>query len=207
MGSGYLYDLAGSGLGAMTMYNSPTYTSAGSASYLTFDGSSQYLLSPNLASLFSTVAFSYEIWIQVPTDNGCVIVENGSPTLNTNWYDTNMEIVSGEFRTGFWAGVQANLDSGAFPRSSWVQCVETYDGTTLTSYVNSSQTASTSVSRIAPYQNGLGLYLALFAGCPTNMGNGSYLAGNLGQFKVYDRALAANEVLENFSASRGRYSL
>jgi len=41
----------------------------------------------------------------------------------------------------------------------------------------------------------------------TNMGNGSYLAGDWSILKIYNRALSQSEVNQNFQATKGRYGL
>jgi len=99
---------------------------------------------------------------------------------------------------------------GAVTRNQWQQYVLTYDNatTTLRGYINGSTTTSTSVTRLVPWENGAPqLYYALMVADSTNMGDGSSLAGDWAVCKIYNRALSAAEITQNFDALRGRYGL
>lgn len=201
-------DISGQGLGAATLYNSPTYTSAGAGSYFTFNGSNQYVFTSNLVSKFnspSNPATTLEMWTYVPTDNGGMVAENGSATLDGGWYDSQMEIDSGTMNVRMWN--LSAVSAGTYNRSTWNQTVMTYDGTTVRSYLNAVAGATTTGTRQTPWANGFNLYYGLMAPSATNLGDGSYLAGRWSVFKVYNRALSAAEVTQNYNALRGRYGL
>ena len=204
-------DLAG--LGASTLYNTPTYT----GDYLTFNGSTQYLQTTNLISKFtspSNLNLTLEIWVYAASDNGVIIDELGQTAISpaAGWRDSNMEIVSGSAKMALWNGATTNITTaGTFSRSQWQHCVLTYDGTTLRTYINGIAGATSTFARHVPWIDGgagsTNLYYGLFNGDTTNQGDGSYLAGNLGQFRVYTRALSASEVVQNYQASKPRYGL
>lgn len=201
-----LSDISGQGLGASTLYNSPTFTSAGQSSYFTFNGTNQYLFTGNLVSKFnppSTVTL--EMWSYAASDNGDLIVEEGTVGIDAGWYDSQQEIVSGTLKMRMY-----NLSAvtvGTYNRSTWNQTVLTYDGTTVRSYLNAVAGGTTTGTRSAPWSFGYNLYYALMAATITNLGDGSYLAGRWSVFKVYNRALTAAEVTQNYNALRGRYGL
>ena len=206
-------DLSSSGLGASTLYNTPTYTGG----YLTFNGSSQYLLTSNLVSKFnspSNTTLTLETWVYAASDNGVVVDELGQTAISpaSGWRESNIEIVSGSTKMGLWNGSSPNTTTaGTFLRSQWNHCVLTYDGSTLRTYLNGVVGATSTFTRLVPWISGGGgstnLYYGLFNGDTTNMGDGSYLAGNLGQFRVYTRALSAAEVTQNYTATKTRYRL
>ena len=201
-------DISGQSMGASTLYNSPTYTSAGAGSYFTFNGSNQYVFTSNLVSKFnppSNPAVTLEMWTYAASDNGGMLVEEGSPGLDAGWYDSQQEIVAGDLKMRMYN--LSTLSAGTYSRSTWNQCVLTYDGTTVRSYLNSVAGGTTTGSRSAPWSYGYNLYYALMAPSATNLGDNSYLAGRWAVFKVYNRALSAAEVAQNFSALRGRYGL
>lgn len=201
-------DISGQGLGAATLYNSPTFTSAGQSSYFTFNGTNQYVFTSNLVSKFnspSNPATTLEIWTYAPTDNGGMIAENGSPSLDGGWYDEQMEIDSGTMNMRMWN--LSAVSAGTYNRSTWNQSVFTYDGTTFRTYLNAVAGATTTGTRQAPWSYGYNLYYGLMAPSATNLGDGSYLAGRWAVFKVYNRALTAAEVTQNYNALRGRYVL
>lgn len=209
LGSGStLTDISGQGLGVSTLYNSPTFTSAGQSSYFTFNGTNQYVFTSNLVSKFnspSNPATTLEMWTYVPSDNGGMVAENGSAGLDVGWYDEQMEIDSGTMNLRMYN--LTTVSAGTYNRSTWNQTVMTYDGTTVRSYLNTVAGATTTGTRQAPWSYGYGLYYGLMAPSVTNLGDGSYLAGRWAVFKVYNRALTAAEVTQNYNALRGRYGL
>lgn len=203
-----LTDISGQGLGASTLYNAPTFTSAGQSSYFTFNGTNQYIFTSNLVSKFnspSNSSVTLETWTYAATDNGDIIVEEGSPSLDAGWYDSQQEIVSGSLKMRVWP--LSSVTAGTYNRSKWNQSVLTYDGTTVRSYLNAVAGGTTTGTRQTPWANGYGLYYALMAPTGTNLGDGTYLAGQWSVFKLYNRALSAAEVTQNFNALRGRYGL
>lgn len=203
-----LTDISGQSMGASTLYNSPTFTSSGASSYFTFNGTNQYIFTSNLVSKFnspSNSAVTLETWTYAASDNGDIIVEEGSAGLDAGWYDSQQEIISGSLKMRLWA--LSSVTAGTYGRSTWNQSVLTYDGTTVRSYLNSAAGGTTTGSRSTPWASGYGLYYALMAATATNLGDGSYLAGRWSVFKLYNRALSAAEVTQNYNALKGRYGL
>ena len=202
-------DISGQGLGASTLYNSPTYTSAGAGSYFTFNGSNQYVFTGDLITAFnppSNLPVTLEMWSYAASDNGCLIVEEGTSTPDGGWYDSQQEIVAGDLKMRMYN--LSALSAGTYNRSTWNQTVLTYDGTTVRSYLNTVAGTTTTGSRQAPWNYSYNhLYYGLMVGTATNLGDGSYLAGRWAVFKVYNRALTAAEVTQNYNALRGRYGL
>ena len=204
-------DLAGSGSGNTTIYNTPTYTSANTASYLTTNGTNQYLLTPNLVSKFnspSNKTYTLEAWIKTSSDNGVIVTEQGTLPINSGWHDSVMEIASGNLRVSHWtASGVVNLLVGAVTRNVWQHYVSTYDGTTLKGYINASTTTSTATARQAPWEYSGSLWYGIMLADVTSLGDGTYLAGDFAQFKLYNRALSAAEILQNFNATKTTYGL
>lgn len=201
-------DISGQGLGASTLFNSPTYTSAGTGSYLTFNGTNQYVFTSNLVSKFnspSNPATTIEMWTYATSDNGGMVAENGSSTLDGGWYDTQMEIDTGAMNMRMWN--LSAVSAGSYNRSTWNQSVFTYDGTTFRTYLNNVAGQTTTGTRQTPWANGYNLYYGLMAPSATNLGDGSYLAGRWSIFRVYNRALSASEVSINYNMNKGRYGL
>lgn len=203
-----LTDISGQSMAASTLYNAPTFTSAGQSSYFTFNGTNQYILTSNLVAKFnspSNSALTLEMWTYAPSDNGGLVVEEGSAGLDVAWYDTQQEIVSSSLKMRVWN--LTPVTAGTYNRSTWNQTVLTYDGTTLRSYLNTVAGGTTTGTRQVPWGIGYGLYYALMATSGTNMGDSSYLAGRWSVFKVYNRALSATEIAQNYNALKGRYGL
>ena len=210
-----LNDISGQGLGASTLVNNPTFTSSGASSYFDFNGTNQYIWTGNLLSKFnppSNSNLTLEIWTYAPTDNGDLIVENGTNTLDDSWYDSQQEIVSGVVKMRVYEVPPTSpgvfVTAGTYNRSTWNQTVLTYNGTTLRTYINAVAGGTATGTRLLPWNYGeKGLYYSLMAPTIANMGNGGYLACSWSVFKVYNRALTASEVTQNFDALKVRYGL
>ena len=208
-------NIAGTAPGAATIVNGPTFTSSGTGSYFTFNGSTNVIYTPNLISLFNSPVnenVTLETWVRTSSDNGVAVSEQGNSPISTGWHDSQVEIVSGSLHVRVWTmPVEPNLTVGSVTRNQWQQYVMTYDSatSTLRGYINGSTTTSqTGVVRLSPQEgNAPQLYYTLMYQDSTSLGDGSSLAGDWSVFKVYNRALSAAEVTQNFNALRGRYGV
>lgn len=198
-------NLAGTAPGAATIANNPTFTSAGQSSYFTFDGSNQYIITPNLIGQSMTGNVTLECWVYTSSDNGVVVSEQGTSSPNTSWYDSQIEIVSGNLKVAMWPyTLGTGLVVGSVTRNTWQQYTMVYSAGTCRGYINGSTTNSYSVTRSF---GAAGLYYDIMGNCPTSLGDGSYLAGNWSVFRAYNRALSQAEVAQNYNVLRGRYGL
>ena len=208
-GSGTAWtDLLGRG-GSGTLVGGPTYSNSGGGS-ISFDGTDDHIVAnpTSLNSSFSSTSVSHFIWV-FPTSQGQIVVELGTTTINQNWHDSNIEInASGAFSFSTWHGSLSNKVVSANQSFNQWYCVGfAYDGTTLTAYINGASIGTTAFSRQAPYNNGNQTHYALFANDSTNMGTNAYGGGRAANFSVYNRALTATQVSQNFNALRGRFGL
>lgn len=200
-------NIAGTAPGAATLTNAPVFTSAGQASYFTFNGTSQYVITANLIGQSMSGNVTLECWVNTSSDNGVVVSEQGTSSPNTSWYDSQIEIVSGNLKVAVWPytiGAGAGVTVGAVTRNTWQQYTMVYAAGTCRGYINGSTTNSYSVTRSF---GAAGLYYDIMGNCPTSLGDGSYLAGNWSVFKAYNRALSQAEVTQNYNALRRRYGL
>lgn len=210
-----LIPYTGSVYGNTTIFNSPTFTAnaiLNQTGQLTTNGTNQYFYTGNLVTAFnspSNTSLTLEIWVRATTDNGVILAEQGSTTIDQSWFDSQMEIVSGTLRMSVWPLTSAN--AGTFSRTQWNHCVLTYDGTTLRTYLNSvaggTSTGTRQVSWINANAGSQNYYYTIMAGTGTNFGDGTYLAANFGSFRVYNRALSAAEVAQNYNATKSFYGL
>ena len=206
-GSGTTWtDLSGRG-NTGTLTGGPTYNSANGGS-IVFDGTNDYVLANNtsLNSQFSTTSVSHFMWVY-PTGAGVLVSELGQTTPNVSWHDSNIEInASGAFSFSTWHGGLTNkVVSSNLSFNTWYYVGFAYDGTTLTAYINGASIGTTTFSRQAPYNNGQQTHYALFATDGTNMGTGGYGVGRCAAFSVYNRALSAAEIQQNYNALKSRF--
>ena len=114
---------------------------------------------------------------------------------------------------GSYSFQSSELNSGSSITSSvsasvnnWHYVGYTYDGTTLTAYVNGQSAGTTSITRQTPYNTlSRGLYYALGYPTTTNMGSSQGANFRFGAFHVWNDALSSDTVLNNYNATRASY--
>jgi len=196
------------------LQNSPSYTSpvGQTAGYLQCNGTNQYLvtqtdLNPKLSPANTSTVISIFVWVYM-TDNGVIVSELGQATPNVSWHDSQIERVAGNMKFSVWSNGTGFSSSIPTSTSIWYYIGITYDGSTLTGYVNGSSAGSAAYSRSTPFNIGsTGLYYALAAADGTNLGDGTYANCRIGAFHVYNVALSSTQALNNFNSQRSRYGV
>ena len=150
---------------------------------------------------------TYEVWTNAiasaSADNGfAYILHNNSADSTTgNSYLTIGIRPTQEYYAAL-NGAYSNMSSGVTAsNSNIVQIILTWDGTTQKMYINGDLKNSDSLSTTP--QNfstttSFGDYVSLTY---------RMIQGNLYSIKVYNKALSANEVLQNYNATKGRFGL
>lgn len=187
-----------------TLINGPTFSSANGGG-IVFDGTNDRgtFTSPITSASNQT----YEIWTNViasaSADSGfAYILHNNSADSTTgNSYLTIGIRPTQEYYAAL-NGAYSNMSSGVTAsNSNIVQIILTWDGTTQKMYINGDLKNSDSLSTTP--QNfstttSFGDYVSLTY---------RMIQGNLYSIKVYNKALSANEVLQNYNATKGRFGL
>ena len=204
-GTSSVVDLQGNSNATLT--NGPTYSING---YLNFDGTNDYLitdtsLNSKLSPPTTSTVISFFCWIYLQ-DNGVIISEQGTTIPDSNWFDSQIELVSGTLRFSVWPysfGTSKITSSISTPLNNWYYVGLTYDGTTLRAYVNGSLAGSSTYARQTPSASGL--YYTIGYGCATNQGDGTYAKLKLGDFHVYNIALSQQQILNNYNTTKNDY--
>ena len=185
IGGGGLKDISGNNVNADL-----TNVSFDSSGYI-FAGS-QYV---NVSSLITgNQSFSWGAWIY-PTATGTPVFFGNVSTglaMVSYWDSANNKVRVGTYGND-------RLTSGtAIPPSTWGYTFWTWDGTTLTSYTNgiADGTATGFSFNISNLYTTIG-----------NAVNAQYFTGRIAQTLVYNRALSAAEVSQNFNATRKTYGI
>jgi hypothetical protein len=191
-----IYDLSGSGnTGFLT--GGPTFSGLNAGS-IVFDGSNDYIDIPSITSI--TGNFTVAVWF-----------------FTTATTDANFKrLVDLNYATGFWLGRQTNTNNWGggiiesnepygiylpFTNGQWHYLVSIRSGSTHILYGDGvSNTISNTVST-----GNLSASSLLIAKQPE--GGGTFLNGNISQVQLYNRALSATEVMQNFNAMRERYNI
>jgi hypothetical protein len=199
-GSGTTWtDLSGRG-NTGTLTNGPTYSSANGGS-LSFDGSSQYV---NISGSTTVSEATFSVWLRRNGNQsgyagilhsrggGGTSGFNFSPTTNNLGYHWNDTAGSYQFNSGLIP-----------PDGAWSMCVVVVTSTAATFYLCQSSGITTATNTLAHASTTIN---ALNLG-RDSFGSLRYFNGNISQASIYNRALSAAEVSQNYNALRGRFGI
>jgi hypothetical protein len=190
----------------MTITNGYTTNGSGAGLAISLSGTNAYTLTQtNLYSQFPTSSISMFIWAY-SVGAGNIVSELGQTTINTGWHDSNIEInSSGAVSMSVWHGSLTNrVTTSALSFNTWYHLGWTYNGTTLTGYVNGNSVGTTTFTRS---RNGSANYYTIGAPDSTNMGTNAYWKGMFSSFITYNRSLTSTEVKQLYYATKGRFGL
>lgn len=202
-GSGSTWtDLAGSGI-TMTLYNSPTYSSA-NGGYLSFVvASSQYAQSSAALPLLKN--WTVEVWHYYTNTNnlwgGTIVGDmyNGNINFTLGGSDISYTNLSPSMYSGGVYG-WSRSSSYSLPSIGWYHIVGTYDGAFRKLYVNGVLVLSDAAS-VTAYADGVGFrFMRRWDGGGFD-GWGGYLA----TVRIYSQALTAGQIATNFNNSKSRF--
>jgi hypothetical protein len=206
-GSGTTWtDLAGSGI-AMTLYGSPTYSTAGGGSIVFVPASSQY--GATSTSLTSMPNWTIEVWhyyTGVFTGTNACIVTNNFPgtTAKIQFNLGSTSPVTNVIQTAFYNGSWVNNASYTPPTTNtWYHIVGTYNGASLVAYVNGTAVATTATTATAASNTDGFRIMRRW----DTSGYADHWGGSLAVFRLYSRGITSTEVSANFTATRGRFGV
>lgn len=194
-------DLQGNDNG--TLINGPTFNAANGGSIVT-DGVNDYILVGRVAGTgTSTQSMTYELWIN-PADNDGNIMSMSAGNPQTGWNMPPIAASGGRFRGKVWANNY--IFSNNFTQGTWYQVVLTwnYPSRTQSLYVNGVLNAAQ--GGITYASSNVDNFLFLGQQNPGADNTGMF-GGRYGIFRIYNRALTANEIQQNFNANRSRYGI
>jgi hypothetical protein len=191
-GSGTTWtDLSGNGNNG-TLVNGVGYNSSNLGS-LVFDGVNDYVNIPNFSSLANSPACTISIWSYVKQNKGyhfwgnlifLLQIQSNQTyrlrfNLNGDW--------RGEYTTSFPSNIYHKLDI-------------TWDGTTTKMYINAQETVSSTLdSAFSSFSNTTNQPLEI------SRRSTDYSNVDIPQVSIYNRALTASEIQQNFNATRSRF--
>jgi hypothetical protein len=185
-----------------SLINGPTYNSANNGS-IVFDGSNDYVdcgttLSNQFGNFSGSLTLSVWFYPTSLTDNGILYFG----TLVNNYGELSIDIRGQAFEV--WTNRNNKLRTSALTANRWYQGTVTIDTSNAAAsvvYVNGIATGSFSTPSgtidFRTKQLVVGTYYSL-----------SYpFKGNISTTQIYNRALSAQEVLQNYNATKGRFGL
>jgi len=179
-----------------TLINGPTFDSGDNGS-IVFDGVNDYVAT----TIPTSSAFSFCMFVNkntAPIVNECFISTLG----NNNRFQFNRSSSSFSWRYRVFDGSYSNFTSASnyINLNTWYHITVTYNESTVNFYKNSIFTDTfTSVSLYGGFGS------TVWVG--GNLVNNVYFNGTIANTQIYNRALSAQEVLQNYNATKSRYGL
>lgn len=169
-----------------------TYNNAG---VTTFNGSTSYIDCGNPTSLQISTQITIEAMVYPTSISGLGNVF--SKNANSG-YRFRLDSAAG----ALWWYVSGNsVQGGTTSLNTWAHLTVTGNAQGLAAYINGVLVASNSTAYTPTAPAGGNAYIGAYA--PST----ETFAGRIDYVKVYDRALTATEISQNFASVRGRYSL
>ena len=206
-------DLAGENNGTLT--NGPTFSSA-NGGVIEFDGSDDNVDCGNQEQIQMTSAITVTLWLKANTVSSYTTAMAKSDGSNNGW---TVQLRGADDEWRFWINFGSNtLGNGSnngwyyakYPKSwqdnGWHHFTGIWDGANkvVKIYIdsqagsfNSGASPSSESSNFSDYDGSLKL------GGQSN--NANLFSGNISDVSIYDRAITADEVLQNYLAIRGRF--
>ena len=193
-----------------TLQQSVGYSSARAPSF-TFDGATgrKYI---DVGQYLSYNTFTLSSWFKSSSTATFQMLFSKETTAGRPWnYRLWLEITTGKLRgdTADAAVSSENLQSAAgYCDGAWHNAVFVRDATggNLYLYADGTQvaTAATTIGSVTNNQN---VWIGLSAFTGENPAGSYPVNGNIGQSLIYNTALTATQVKQNFNAMRGRYGI
>lgn len=190
-----------------TPVNGPTYSSSNSGS-ITLD-SNDYFTVP-MDNLRPTTGITQSVWFKSTSASaGQVFIGSQYGTSSNNSYALWWE--NTQWLGGVNTGGTFYFLNVTYPKVAgvWYNFVHTYDGAIQRLYVNSAEIGSQVRTGTITYDtNNTQLIIgADWNGSGYNSGPSMFVIGSMPVVRIYNRALTAAEVKQNFEATRGRYGI
>ena len=185
-----------------TLVNGPTFNSSNGGN-IVFDGSNDYATLGTASSLFPGPSITASLFCWVKYISGNVIPIGGQYTIGQRLY---IGVYEGVWDVGFgsyaWNANYSGTRVTATTNWTLISLIITAGSAVL--YVNGQETITkttdTSVSLGGPFSIGAFFYNEVLHG-------GYTYPCNIASTQVYNRALSAEEIKQNYKATKGRFGL
>ena len=192
------YDVSG-GAKNGTLQNTPSFSTSNKG-ILTFDNITGSYVS--VGTLGSLATFTVECWFYLTTlPNGIpdypALVCDSESSNNINfaigWLNNDGDLYGG-YKNTVW-----NIAGGYTPTTNtWTNATVTFDGTDIKFYINGTLNDTTNAPG-SPTQSGLGVNIAKRWDSLTT------IDGSIGIVRIYNAALTATQVSQNYNSTSPRY--
>lgn len=211
-GSGTTWtDISGNGNNG-TLYNSPGFSSV-NGGVITFDGTDDRIIVPNNSLLnFGTGPFSIVIWVSSPYNlvSYRITIQKGSGNDWSNSAGWKVTSGNGTFDLSwYWVIGNGTTHIEVPPASNFSKSNDTY-GMGMFAIIRNSDNTIDRFWNGTYNQNVASLAGNVSSAGDLYIGDGyteKSIYGNLANVSLYNKALSASEVLQNYNAVKSRYGL
>ena len=186
-----------------TLINGPTFNT-GSGGSIVFDGGDDFVNCGSTTNLTGLINISISSWVYPITSSFTTFVARYyNTTLDQGWllgYSNSSFSFQGREST---AAYLSTTSTNIFPINNWYNVVGTKSGSLWSIYVNGNLQSSSSLG------NGTTPFSAnsMQVGALVGSGFSVYQPNRVASTQIYNRALSAQEVLQNYNATKGRFGL
>jgi hypothetical protein len=208
-GSSTIFDLSGNGYNG-TLTNGPTFNSSNNGG-IVFDGTNDYISCGNLSTLNN---MSISMWVKVLSNAGNYKAFAGASGAGIDYnsgFNIDMQSSSQtsfnrcSIEGGFLAaGGGTNFMTTSVPFGDWANICFSISATYIQFYLNGS--AQFGTARLNNASSTIGMNNLVVGARPYNLPNTSVNA-NIASTAIYNRAVTAEEVRQNYNALKGRFGL
>lgn len=208
------YDISGNNFNG-TMVNGPVYSSDNGGNIF-FDGTDDYINLGDRSEFTYPNGFTFDMFFKPTTiTTGNPILEKYGNTGSASAFEYVCGFLNNRFygwvadanNSGGWRGRYVDNVSSFVTVNQWCHLAFVYDGgvnnSSIKLYINGVQRDNTdfgNLTFVSIRDTTTPLTLSL-----QNWGLGGPIKGSLGNIRLYNKALTASEVLQNYNALRGRY--
>ena len=167
------------------------------------------VITASMTNLRPTTGITQECWFNITSNTAQVFIGAQYGSASNNSYALWINVPN-SFAAGVNIGGSLNYQTQNYSIliNNWYHFIHTYNGSTQTMFLNGNTIKSWSTSGSIAYDSNNTL-LAIGNDWNSGYNGGATVAvkGNLAIAKIYNHALSANEVQQNYNALKGRFGL
>ena len=181
--------------------NGPTFNSANGGS-IVFDGVVDTISIPSNSLLNTPNGFTSETWVKFNNTSAAVIMHKELVYTIRRASSTTLQWSDGTLWSySTWNNTPPSFTYDTSNINRYYCIVVTKSSNVVTVYLDGASRVQKTYGGNGVGGNTQPLYIGSYAGV------NSFLNGNIGISRIYNRALTAQEILQNFDATKGRFGL
>ena len=192
-----------------TFTNGPSYDGTNGGNVV-FDGTDDSINFPN-SSLLKPTNVTVSMWVKPNALNKDIVLFDGGYYNSTAGYllyinaSNNFQFfIRNSNNNTQGVGVRSATSTTVFNTSNWYNVTGIFDSSNVYIYVNGILENTGAMTNPITYTGSTNFWIGNYASFPNI---GLAYKGNVATTKIYNRALKASEILQNYNALKGRFGL